>query len=318
VQLLKRYYEDFDRLIAQGMEPKAANSEAVVQSLVRVGPVMVLAGGIAAAGFFSVDLQYSNYSFIRYFYWNRDHQYVDHRDDFYSSTTLNVATAFGYEGQTQRATDLGLDSKSYWRCHLSVRPRMMLMTAIAAIGVFLAIGTSRIVVDNDSRNFFSRDLPMQQDDRFLNQSLGGTNSLYIMVDTKVRDGIENPEILKAIDNTEKFANSIPEVGKTISIVDYIKRMNQAMNADQPQAFQVPATKDVVAQYLLLYSMSGEPTDFESYIDTTQRYAKITILMKTGSNHRIKEILESLKTYMAAQLGDMAVVSFGGDVTQPLL
>lgn len=170
----------------------------------------------------------------------------------------------------------------------------MLMTAIAAMGIFLAIGTSRIVVDNDSRNFFSRDLPMQQDDRFLNQSLGGTNSLYIMVDTKVRDGIENPEILKAIDNTEKFANSIPEVGKTISIVDYIKRMNQAMNADQPQAFQVPATKNVVAQYLLLYSMSGEPTDFDSYIDTTQRYAKITILLKTGSNHRIKEILESLK------------------------
>ena len=36
---------------------------------------------------------------------------------------------------------------------LSVRPRMMLMTAIAAMGVLLAIGTSRIVVDNDSRNF---------------------------------------------------------------------------------------------------------------------------------------------------------------------
>jgi hypothetical protein len=36
-KVLKRYYEDFDRLIAQGMEPKVANSEAVVQSLVRVG-----------------------------------------------------------------------------------------------------------------------------------------------------------------------------------------------------------------------------------------------------------------------------------------
>ncbi|TDH86198.1 hypothetical protein, partial [Acinetobacter baumannii] len=77
-----------------------------------------------------------------------------------------------------------------------------------------------------------------QDATFLNPSLGGTRRLYIMVDTKVRDGIDNPEILKAIDNTEKFANSIPAVGKTISIVDYIKRMNQEMNADPPQAFQV--------------------------------------------------------------------------------
>ncbi|TDH86467.1 hypothetical protein, partial [Acinetobacter baumannii] len=75
--------------------------------------------------------------------------------------------------------------------------------------------------------------------------------------------------------SDVYNGQIPEVGKTISIVDYIKRMNQAMNADHPQAFQVPATKNVVDQYLLLYSMSGEPTDFDSYIDTTHRYAKIT-------------------------------------------
>ncbi len=318
VQLLKRYYEDFDRLIAQGMEPKAANSEAVVQSLVRVGPVMVLAGGIAAAGFFS--LLTFNIPTIRSFG-------IFTGIGIISTLVIEMTFIPALRSMLPppSATKVKRKGLPIWDwipnrigdVILSVRPRMMLMTAIAAMGVLLAIGTSRIVVDNDSRNFFSRDLPMQQDDRFLNQSLGGTNSLYIMVDTKVRDGIENPEILKAIDNTEKFANSIPEVGKTISIVDYIKRMNQAMNADQPQAFQVPATKDVVAQYLLLYSMSGEPTDFESYIDTTQRYAKITILLKTGSNHRIKEILESLKTYMAGQLGDKAVVSFGGDVTQTI-
>lgn len=318
VQLLKRYYEDFDRLIAQGMEPKAANSEAVVQSMVRVGPVMILAGGIAAAGFFS--LLTFNIPTIRSFG-------IFTGIGIISTLVIEMTFIPALRSMLPPPSVVKVKRKGLpiwdWIPNrigdaiLSVRPRMMLMTAIAAVGVFLAIGASRIVIDNDSRNFFSRDLPMQQDDRFLNQSLGGTNSLYIMVDTKVRDGIENPEILKAIDNTEKFANSIPEVGKTISIVDYIKRMNQAMNADQPQAFQVPATKDVVAQYLLLYSMSGEPTDFDSYIDTTQRYAKITILMKTGSNHRIKEILESLKTYMAGQLGHKAVVSFGGDVTQTI-
>ncbi len=318
VQLLKRYYEDFDRLSAQGLDPKAANREAVVQSLASVGPVMVLAGGIAAAGFFS--LLTFNIPTIR---------------SFGIFTGIGILSALVIEMTfipalrsmlpPPKATTGARKGLPIWDwipnrigdAILSVRPRMMLLTVIAVLGVFLALGTNRIVVDNDSRNFFSHNLPMQQDDVFLNQTLGGTNSLYIMVDTKARDGVENPKILQAIDNTERFANAIPEVGKTISIVDYIKRMNQAMNADQQQAFQVPATKDVVAQYLLLYSMSGEPTDFDSYIDTTQRYAKITILLKTGSNHRIKEIVESLKTYMAGQLGDQAEVSFGGDVTQTI-
>lgn len=222
VQLLKRYYEDFDRLIAQGMEPKAANSEAVVQSLVRVGPVMVLAGGIAAAGFFS--LLTFNIPTIR---------------SFGIFTGIGIISTLVIEMTFIPALRLMLPPPSVVKVKrkglaiwdwipnrigdviLSVRPRMMLMTAIAAMGIFLAIGTSRIVVDNDSRNFFSRDLPMQQDDRFLNQSLGGTNSLYIMVDTKVRDGIENPEILKRLiilkSSRTQFQRSVkPSLSWTIS------------------------------------------------------------------------------------------------------
>ena len=137
VQLLKRYYEDFDRLIAQGMQPKAANSEAVVQSLVRVGPVMVLAGGIAAAGFFSVDLQYSDYSFIRYF------------TGIGIISTLIIEMTFIPALRSMlpppSVTKVKRKGLPIWDwipnrigdAILSVRPRMILMTAIAAIGVFL-------------------------------------------------------------------------------------------------------------------------------------------------------------------------------------
>jgi len=190
VQLLKRYYEDFDRLLAQGMEPKAANSEAVVQSLVRVGPVMILAGGIAAAGFFS--LLTFNIPTIRSFG-------IFTGIGIISTLVIEMTFIPALRSMLPppSATKVKRKGLPIWDWFpnrigdaiLSVRPRMMLMTAIAVVGALLAIGTSRIVVDNDSRNFFSRDLPMQQDDRFLNQSLGGTNSLYIMVDTKVRDGI---------------------------------------------------------------------------------------------------------------------------------
>ena len=51
VQLLKRYYEEYAALVDAGrLSPKEANREAVVRSLVGVGPVMLIAGGVAALG----------------------------------------------------------------------------------------------------------------------------------------------------------------------------------------------------------------------------------------------------------------------------
>src|SRR5688572_24020366 len=54
IQILKRYYEEYGRLTEQGVDAREANRQAVVESIVRVGPVMVVAGLIAALTFFSL------------------------------------------------------------------------------------------------------------------------------------------------------------------------------------------------------------------------------------------------------------------------
>ena len=54
VQLLKRYYEEFDQAIKRGLAPVAANREAVLQSMSKVAPVMLAAGLVAVIGFFSL------------------------------------------------------------------------------------------------------------------------------------------------------------------------------------------------------------------------------------------------------------------------
>ncbi|HAT33987.1 MAG TPA: hypothetical protein DCW29_25025, partial [Janthinobacterium sp.] len=55
VQLLKRYYEEYYRLRESvKLAPREANRQAVVASLVKVGPVMIAAGTVASLGFFSL------------------------------------------------------------------------------------------------------------------------------------------------------------------------------------------------------------------------------------------------------------------------
>ena len=65
IQILKRYYEEYRRFRGEGLEAREANRSAVVESIVRVGPVMVTAGLIATLTFFS--LATSGVAMVRHF-----------------------------------------------------------------------------------------------------------------------------------------------------------------------------------------------------------------------------------------------------------
>src|SRR6185312_2920929 len=90
----------------------------------------------------------------------------------------------------------------------------------------------------------------------------------------------------------------PLVGKTLSIADFIKRMNQAMNGDQAQFYSLPGDRNLVAQYLLLYAASGEPGDFDSYVDSDYRKAVIQVFYKSDNTLYLARTAKDLEAFAA--------------------
>lgn len=321
VQLLKRYYEEYDRLASSGAHgPAAANRLAVVSSLARVGPVMIVAGGVAALGFFS--LMAFDIATIRTFG-------LFTGIGILSAVLLEVTfipavrsllkpPAAGRSTGTTRRTR-AWDGIPAWIAAQAVSPRrrLRLVGALLLSCVLAALGALQVVVDNASKRFFSESLSVQGDDTFLNQRLGGTQSLYVMVEGRGADSIKSPDLLAGIEQLQRYAQAQPHVGKTLSIVDYLKRMNLALNGDEPQADRLPSSRELISQYLLLYSLSGSPGDFDGVVDHGYRAAKITILLKTGSNAYIKALVDRLEAKARDLFGPHATVTFGGDVTQTI-
>ncbi|MGI4840740.1 MAG: outer membrane lipoprotein-sorting protein [Janthinobacterium lividum] len=318
VQLLKRYYEEYARLRQAGeLSPDAANRQAVVNSIAGVGPVMLIAGSIAAIGFFS--LLVFDIATIR---------------AFGIFTGVGILSAMLLEmtfipairsllkppgdkalrlEQEQRIWDRIPAAAARWVIDPTRRKSMFVLYFLATVGLVLAM--QNVVIDNATKNFFSANLDIQKDDAFLNQQLGGTNSLYVMVEGQAPDAIKRPDVLTAIANLQHFAQTRPEVGKTLSIVDFVRRMNQAMHADDRAFSTVPTSENLISQYLLLYSMSGEPGDFDSYVDYSYRRAKVTLLLKTGNNAVVKKLLDALQSEADRTFPTDVKVSFGGDVAQ---
>jgi len=105
------------------------------------------------------------------------------------------------------------------------------------------------------------------------------------------------------------------VGKTQSLADFLKRMNRAMHGDDPAFDLLPESRELTAQYLLLYSMSGDPGDFDTYVDYDYRSAVIWAYLKTDSTAYIERLIAELRPVIAQQFPAGYTVSIGGGMAQ---
>ncbi|MEQ8514814.1 MAG: outer membrane lipoprotein-sorting protein, partial [Chromatocurvus sp.] len=69
---------------------------------------------------------------------------------------------------------------------------------------------------------------------------------------------------------------------------------------------LPGSRDLVAQYFLLYSFSADPSDFENEVDYDYRSANVRLTLDHGGYLQIRPVVEALDAYLAAH--------FEGDVT----
>ncbi|MBF0275522.1 MAG: MMPL family transporter [Nitrospinae bacterium] len=161
-------------------------------------------------------------------------------------------------------------------------------TAVIAICIY---GVFTIVVDASLIGQFRESEPIRKAERILNEKFAGTSSLYIMIKAKEKDAFKAPELLRKIDNIQRELEKNPYIGDTLALAEFMKRMNMVMNENRSEMEVIPKTRDLAAQYLLLYSMSGDPSDFDDVVDYDYQYVNIRVSIKTDKTEPIQQIIK---------------------------
>jgi hydrophobe/amphiphile efflux-3 (HAE3) family protein len=191
------------------------------------------------------------------------------------------------------------------------RQKTILFLGVLMLGVSIW-GIFNVRIGNDFIEYFPKNHRLTVSYEKFNNNLGGADYIDVMFDGKTADAVKSPDFLKRIDMFLQYANEqYSYVGNTFSVVDIVKRMNKELHGGDAAYDKIPDVQDEIAQYLLLYSMSGNPGDFNSIIDYEYQRTKVRIMLKSSEQDDHREIYDGLSEYARTHFGDAVNVEFGG-------
>ena len=280
-QMLKRYYEEYSHQArsAGHKTEKEMRFAATTVFLARTGPVMMLAGAIAILAFLSLAL--APIIMIR---------------QFGILTAMGIGSVLILEMSFMPALRALLPSpkrqqsgvqaatlldKMFDRLANSIiegKAALIVGLTVACVAI-LAFGMTRLYANNSPKDYFPITSRVRQENRILNKTFSGTGSIFFRVHGITHGALKNPAVLSAMVHFQNFLNRQPGIGKTQSLANFVEQMNEAMHDGNRAYYRIPRNRDLVAQYLFLYSASGSPNDFDNLVDHRYQNGAIWVFAK---------------------------------------
>ncbi len=191
----------------------------------------------------------------------------------------------------------------------AVMDRPALILSITVVVAILGIaGALELEVNEHRIENFQSDEPIVKANNIINETTDGTTYLDVVIETPQKEGLFDPQRLTKIDSLQQFAQTLSHVNGSTSVVDFLKQMNKAMHADRQQYYRLPDDPQLTAQYFLLYSSSGDPTDFEEYIDYDYRLANVRLRIESGLYTDQKKVMSEMNEYINTHFNEAGLTA----------
>ncbi|MDE1461499.1 efflux RND transporter permease subunit [Spartinivicinus poritis] len=132
--------------------------------------------------------------------------------------------------------------------------RKILPLSLLSVIIFGGLITLNTVSD-DAVSYFAEGTEFRRSADFLEENLSGMSYADFSIDSGTAGGVNEPAFLQVVEKFSHWLRQQPEVDHVFTISDTLKRLNKNMHGDDPVWYKLPETRNLVAQYILLYEMS---------------------------------------------------------------
>lgn len=190
---------------------------------------------------------------------------------------------------------------------------------VASVFALLIAGAAYLAldlkIDRSQVDNFAPGEPIREADERIGEAFAGTAFLDVIIESEEPDGLLSASAIEQIAALQTFLERQPHVSKTVSIVDYLALLHSAVNGTAVGATRaLPHSDGAVAQYLMVYEASGDPSDFDEEITPDYRSALVRVVLNSSWFSDSRIVVEELQRYLDREFagGDLRA-TIAGDV-----
>jgi predicted RND superfamily exporter protein len=189
---------------------------------------------------------------------------------------------------------------------MATRRAVPVVAASAVLLVLSLAGAARLSFSHDPIRWFPEDHDVRIATKLMNEKLRGSMFIELLVETGEENGLHDPELLERMEAVAGYAASAEMgdlyVGKTLSLVDVVKEIHQALNENRPEFHALPDDRQLVAQELLLFENSGSD-DLEDFVDPLFSTGRVVMKLPFVDSVKYKPFFDEIERELARILGN---------------
>jgi predicted RND superfamily exporter protein len=149
--------------------------------------------------------------------------------------------------------------------HPKRRRRLALFALVVLIGVSV-YGMSKLTVYHNPLAWIPQDTAMVKSFDTIDNEVGGTTNVQLLVDGSPEHGVKDKALLEAIERLERELRRYEDVhsgqpvfGASFSLLDVLKETNQALHGGDPAYYRIPETQRGISDALFMFENADRET-----------------------------------------------------------
>ncbi len=170
------------------------------------------------------------------------------------------------------------------------RNARQVLFASVIVTLVILMGVSRLILDADFVRYFDERYEYRQASDFVEERLTGLNLIEFEFDSGKANGINAPDYMANLDRFTQWLKSQQDVAHVSSMSETLKLIYRNMVAADDRSGLLPAEREEIAQFLLLYEISlPEGLDLKDRISSDKSSTRVTAVLRGATSKDITEL-----------------------------
>ena len=189
------------------------------------------------------------------------------------------------------------------------RQRRVILWGSVLVVAGLAAAVPRNEIDDVFLHYLDERVEFRRDAEYAIKNLTGLDTIGYSLPAGEPGGISDPAYLEHVAEFAGWYKQQPEILHVSAITDLLRRLNQTMHGDDPAEHRLPDSRELAAQFLLLYELSlPQGADLNNLIASDKSASKLTVTTKNLSAKEMEALNRRAEQWLADHIPDFASAS----------